>query len=162
MAILEILTNQNPILRKKCKPVAKVTREIRELLANMQETLRAAPGIGLAAPQVGELLRIIIADIGEGLHAIINPKIVKKSGKQMFIEGCLSLPGIEGPVERASNITVKGINLSGKQIQVEAEGLLATVFQHEIDHLDGKLFVDKVADPNQISYKPKTPKEEAI
>lgn len=162
MSILEILTNKNPILRKKSKPVAKVTAEIRELVANMEETLRAAPGIGLAAPQVGELLRIIIADIGEGLNVLINPKIMKKIGTQTFVEGCLSLPGIEGPVERASNITVKGINLSGKQVQVEAEGLLATVFQHEIDHLDGKLFVDKVADPNLITYKPKTPKEEAI
>jgi peptide deformylase len=162
MAILEILTNQNPILRKTSKPVARVTKEIRELIANMEETLRAAPGIGLAAPQVGELLRIIIADIGDGLNVLINPKIVKKSGIQTFVEGCLSLPGIEGPVERASSVTVKSIDLKGKQIVVEAEGLLATVFQHEIDHLDGKLFVDRVADPNLITYKPKTPKEEAI
>ena len=162
MALLEILTNQNPVLRKTSRPVAKVTKEIKELVVNMEDTLRAAPGIGLAAPQVGELLRIIIADIGDGLHVLINPKIVKKSGTQTFVEGCLSLPGIEGPVERANKVTVKAIDQKGKKIEVEAEGLLATVFQHEMDHLGGKLFVDKVADPNLITYKPKTPKEEAI
>jgi len=162
MALLEILTNQNPVLRKISRPVAKVTKEIRELAANMEETLMAAPGIGLAAPQVGELLRVIVADIGEGLHVLINPKIIKKSGTQTFVEGCLSLPGIEGPVERANKVTVKALDLKGRTVEVEAEGLLATVFQHEIDHLDGKLFVDRVADPNLITYKPKTPKEEAI
>jgi peptide deformylase len=162
MAILEILTNQNPILRKTSKPVAKVTKEIKELVENMEETLRAAPGIGLAAPQVGELLRVIIADVGDGLHVLINPKIVKKSGTQTFIEGCLSLPGIEAPVVRANKVLVKAIGLKGKQIQVEASDLLATVFQHEIDHLDGKLLIDRVSDPNLITYKPKIPKEESI
>jgi len=162
MAILEILTNQNPILRKTSKPVAKVTKEIRKLVVNMEETLKVAPGIGLAACQVGELLRIIIADIGDGLHILINPKIAKKSGKQTFVEGCLSLPGIEAPVVRANNVLVKAMDINGKRIQVEAQGLLATVFQHEIDHLDGKLFVDRVSDPNLITYKPKIPKEESI
>jgi peptide deformylase len=160
--ILEILTNQNPQLRKKSKPVAKVTKEIKELVDNMEETLHAAPGIGLAAPQVGELLRVIIADIGEGLNVLINPRITKKEGSQTFIEGCLSLPGIEAPIERSSKVVVKGLDLSGKPVEIEAGGLLATVFQHEIDHLDGKLFVDRVSDPNLITYKPKTPKEEAI
>ena len=160
--IMEILTNQNPILRKISKPVTKVTKEIKQLVANMEETLRSAPGIGLAAPQVGELLRIIVADVGDGMNIIINPKIVKKSGKQSFVEGCLSLPGIEAPVDRSSFVKVKGMDLSGKQIQVEAVELLATVLQHEIDHLDGTLFIDRVTDPNLITYKPKTPKEEAI
>jgi len=160
--IMEILTNQNPLLRKTSKPLAKITKETRELVSNMEETMRAAPGIGLAAPQVGELLRIIIADIGDGIHVLINPKIVKKSGHQTLIEGCLSLPGIEAPIERAGKVTVKALDLSGKQIVIEAEQLLATVFQHEVDHLDGKLFIDRVKDPNLITYKPKTPKEEAI
>lgn len=162
MALLEILTNQNPTLRKISRPVAKVTKEIKELLANMEETLREAPGIGLAAPQVGELRRVIIADIGEGLHVFINPKIIKKSGIQTFVEGCLSLPGIEAPVERAQQVVVRGLNLKGEKVEEEATGLLATVFQHEIDHLDGKLFIDRVADPNLITYKPKIPKEESI
>jgi peptide deformylase len=162
MAILDILTNQNPLLRKTCKPVSKITKEIRELIADMEDTLRSAPGIGLAAPQVGELLRIIIADIGDGLHVLINPKIVKKSGTQSLVEGCLSLPGIEAPVERSNKVLVKAMDLSGKTIQVEAQDLLATVFQHEIDHLEGILFIDRVSDPNLVTIKPKTPKEEAI
>jgi peptide deformylase len=162
MVLLDILTSQNPLLRKISRPVTKVTKEIKQLVADMEETMKSAPGVGLAAPQVGEQLRVIIADVGEGLNVLINPKIIKKSGTQTFVEGCLSLPGIEAPIERASNVTVKAMNLKGKQVQVEACGLLATVFQHEIDHLDGKLFVDRVADPNLITYKPKTPKEEAL
>jgi peptide deformylase len=162
MALLEILTNQNPILRKISRPVAKITKEIKKLVADMHATLKSAPGVGLAAPQVGVQLRVIIADVGEGLNIFINPKIIKKCGTQSFVEGCLSLPGIEAPIERAANVTVKGMDLKGKQIEVEASGLLATVFQHEIDHLDGKLFIDRVADPNLITYKPKTPKEEAL
>jgi len=160
--LMEIFTNQNPLLRKSSSAVAKVTKEIRQLVANMEETMKAAPGIGLAAPQVGQLIRIITADIGEGLIVVINPKVIKKSGKQTFVEGCLSLPGIEAPVERASNVTVKGMNMSGRTFEINAEGLLATVLQHEIDHLEGKLFIDRVSDPNLITYKPKTPKEEAF
>ena len=162
MAIIEIMTNANPILKKRSNPVKSVTPEIKHLISDMEETMKAAPGIGLAAPQVGVLKRIIIADVGEGLHVLINPKIVKKSGKQTIVEGCLSVPGVEGPVERASKVTVKAMNKKGENIIVDAEGLLATVFQHEIDHLDGKLFVDRIKDPNLITYKPKTPKEEAI
>lgn len=160
--IMEILTSQNPLLRKTSKPVTKVTKELKLLIANMEDTLRSAPGVGLAAPQVGELLRVIVADIGEGLNVLINPRIVKKSGRQTFVEGCLSIPGVEAPVERASSVTVKAMNQSGKQVQITAEGLLATVFQHEIDHLDGTLFIDHVSDPDLITYMPKTPKEDAL
>ncbi len=160
--LMEILTNQNPTLRKTSKPVKAVTKEIKELVANMEETLRAAPGIGLAAPQVGVLLRLIIADIGEGLHVLINPKMVKKSGKQTFVEGCLSVPGVEAPVIRSACITVKFMDMKGASCKLTAEGLLATVFQHEMDHLEGKLFIDRVEDPALITFKPKTPKEEAI
>jgi len=162
MAILEILTNQNPVLRKISKPVKSLTAEVRELISHMEETMRSAPGIGFAAPQVGALQRIIIADIGEGLHVLINPKITKRSGKQTIVEGCLSVPGVEGPVERASKVTVKAMDRKGQNVTIEAEGLLATVFQHEIDHLDGKLFIDRISDPNLITYKPKIPKEESI
>jgi peptide deformylase len=160
--ILEIITNKNPVLRKISKPVKTVTKEIRKLVADMEETLHSAPGIGLAAPQVGVSIRLVIADVGEGLHVLINPKITKKSGKQTFVEGCLSVPGVEAPVERAAKICVKAMDLSGKQITCEAEELLATVIQHEIDHLDGKLFIDRVADPTLITFKPKIPKDESI
>lgn len=160
--IMEILVNQNPVLRKVSKPVSKVTKEVRELVDNMEETLYSAPGIGLAAPQVGVLIRLILANIGEGLHVLINPKIVKKTGTQTFVEGCLSVPGVEAPVDRASFIKVKFMDMKGKPCEMTAEGLLATVIQHETDHLDGKLFIDRVADPSLITFKPKTPKEEAL
>jgi peptide deformylase len=159
---MEVLTNQNPVLRKTSKHVPKVTKEIKQLIENMEETMRSAPGIGLAAPQVGQLLRIIVCDAGDGLHVLINPKIIGKSGTQVLVEGCLSLPGIEAPVERANKVKVSAMDRNGKRIEIEASDLLATVFQHEIDHLDGKLFIDRVSDPNLITYKPKTPKEEAI
>jgi peptide deformylase len=160
--IMEILTNQNPLLRKISKPVKTVTKDIKLLIENMADTLYAAPGIGLAAPQVGQLLRIIVGDIGEGLIVVINPKVSKKKGKQIFVEGCLSIPGIEAPVERSASVTVKGINKSGRPVTIEATGILATMLQHEVDHLDGTLFTDRVKDPNEIIYKPKTPKDEAI
>jgi peptide deformylase len=160
--LMEILTNQNPILRKISKPVAKVTKEIKLLIENMTETMKEAPGVGLAAPQVGQSLRIIVADIGEGLHVIINPKLARKSGKQTFVEGCLSVPGVEAPVERYASICVKGLNIKGKPIEVKAEGLLATVIQHEMDHLEGHLFIDRVSDPSFIIFKLKTPKCEAL
>ncbi|MFC1767877.1 peptide deformylase [Candidatus Margulisiibacteriota bacterium] len=162
MSLREILTNNNPLLRKTSKPVRAITSEIRKLISDMEETMRVAPGIGLAAPQVGSLHRVILADIGEGLHVLINPKVIKRSGKQTIVEGCLSVPGVEGPVTRSSGVTVKAMNLKGENITIEAKELLATVFQHEIDHLDGKLFIDRIEDPNLITYKPKTPKEEAL
>jgi len=160
--IMEILTSQNPVLRKISKPVAKITKDIRVLVDNMHETLTAAPGVGLAAPQVGQLIRVLIADIGEGLHVLVNPKILKRSGSQTFVEGCLSIPGVEAPVERSSCVTVRFMNMRGEMCETTVEGFLATVFQHEMDHLDGKLFIDRVADPSLITFKPKTPKEEGI
>ncbi len=154
----------NPILRKKAKPVKRITPEILKIIKNMESAMRQAPGIGLAAPQIGESLRIIIADIGEGLHILINPKITEKNGSQSFVEGCLSLPGVEGLVERASKVTVKAMNKNGENIKLAVEGLLATVFQHEIDHLEGCVFIDRVKDPSQIKHMPlsKEKKEELI
>ncbi|MBU1026778.1 MAG: peptide deformylase [Candidatus Margulisbacteria bacterium] len=154
----------NPVLKKKAKAVKKVTPKIIKLIDDMVETMHAAPGIGLAAPQVGVSLRVIVADIGAGEIAIVNPKIVKKSGKQTFTEGCLSLPGIEAPIERAEKVAVKGLDRDGKNVCIEAEGLLATVLQHEIDHLDGYVFVDRVSDPSLIKHVvfEKEKKEELI
>lgn len=150
MSILNVLTYPSPILRKKCKAVGTVTPDIKKLIKDMFETMYAAPGVGLAAPQVGENIRVIVLDIGEGPIAVVNPKTVKKSGKQIFMEGCLCLPGIEGPVERAAYVEVKGLDKNGKPVDYIAEGFLATVFQHEIDHLDGKVFIDRVKDPAEI------------
>jgi peptide deformylase len=151
---LKILKFPHPLLRKKARAVRKVTPKITRLIEEMIETVHAAPGIGLAAPQVGESIRVMVIDLGEGPIALINPKIVEKSGNQIFTEGCLSLPGVEAPVLRARQVRVKGMGHQGKNIEILAEGLLATVFQHEIDHLDGIVFIDRVKDPGLIKYVP--------
>ena len=161
MAILTILTQGNPVLKKKSKAVGKILPELKKLIDNMEDTMRAAPGVGLAAPQVGVLQRVIVVDIGEGLISLINPKIVKKSGKCMFYEGCLSVPGVEGQVERSESICVKGLDRNGNPVVIEAEGYLAIVLQHEIDHLDGVLFVDRIKDLSRIKYI-KSKKDETI
>ncbi len=155
---LDILKYTNPILRKKAKAVKRVDHKILKLLDDMVETMDAAPGIGLAANQVGEGVRVIVAKVEDNLIELINPKIIKKSGEQGILEGCLSLPGIQGPVKRAQKVTVEGLNRSNKKVKIEAGGLLATVLQHEIDHIDGKLFIDRVADPSLIKFIP--PEEE--
>ncbi len=162
MTILNIIRYPNPILKKKAKAIKKIDPKIKKLIADMEETMRAAPGVGLAAPQVGESVRLFVADVGEGLIVFINPKIVKKKGEQTLMEGCLCLPGIEAPVKRASYAKVKGLNAKGEKQEIEAEGLLAQVFQHEIDHLDGKVFIDRVEDPTQIRTIAKGTKEENI
>jgi peptide deformylase len=152
---LKILKFPNPILRQKAKPVKKVTPAIGKLIDNMVVTLHAAPGVGLAAPQVNKSLQVIVVDIGEGAIGLINPKIIEHSGKQVFTEGCLCLPGVEAPVERASYVKVAALNALGEKVTIEAQGFLATVLQHEIDHLDGMVFIDRVSDPSLIKYVPK-------
>jgi peptide deformylase len=147
---MKIIKYPNPILRKKAKAVKKVDGKVRRLIERMAEIMYASAGVGLAAPQVGQLVRVIVVDAGDGLISIINPKIRKKSGEQAFIEGCLSVPNLEAPVRRAAYIKVLGLNKNGEKMTVEAEGLKATVIQHEMDHLDGKLFIDRVEDPSLI------------
>jgi len=159
----KILRFPNPVLRKKARALKRVTPEIARLIDDMIETMHVAPGVGLAAPQLGESLRIIVADIREGPIAIVNPKIIAKRGIQVFNEGCLSLPGVEAPIERAAHVVVKGLDRGGSKIEIEAEGLLATVFQHEIDHLDGYVFIDRVKDPSLIQHiPPETEKREEL
>jgi peptide deformylase len=148
----KIIHFPNPVLRKKAKAIKRVTPEISKLANDMVETMHEAPGVGLAAPQVGQSIRLIVADIGQGAIAVANPKITKKSGEHSQVEGCLSLPGIEAPVTRAAKVVVKGLDLNNKPITIEAEGLLATVLQHEIDHLDGHVFIDRVTDPTLIKH----------
>jgi peptide deformylase len=161
VALRKVLTRGNPILKKKSKAVKKITPQHIKLIKDMAETMKAAPGIGLAAPQVGINERIIVIDIGEGLIPMVNPKITKRHGRITFMEGCLSVPGLEGPVERSASICVKGMDPAGRQVTVDAEGLLSIVFQHEIDHLDGVLFVERVSDPSMIVEK-ESKKEETI
>ena len=149
MAKLTILEFPDPRLRKTATPVEQVDNALRELIDNMFETMYAAPGIGLAATQVDVHRRFLVADVssdGSEPHAFINPVILEKDGVQVSEEGCLSVPGYYEEVERADHIRVRYQDRNGDEIETEMEGLLAVVVQHEIDHLDGKLFVDYLSE----------------
>jgi len=144
MAILPILTQEAPILRQKAKRVSRVDDSIRKLIDNMVETMVAAPGVGLAAPQVGVGLRVIVVKVDANLYTLVNPEMVKASGEQVGLEGCLSVPGYVGEVKRALRVVVRGLNRHGKMVRIKGDELLARAFQHEIDHCDGILFVDRL------------------
>jgi peptide deformylase len=131
-------------LREKSQAVKKITPNIWKLLDNLADTMYDAPGVGLAAPQIGVLKRVIVVDVGEGLIELINPEIIAARGKDVGPEGCLSVPGAQGEVPRAAAVTVRGLDRHGREREIKAEGLLARALQHEIDHLDGVLFIDKV------------------
>lgn len=142
-----------PVLRKKAKPVNKITEYHRNLLSQMAQLMYKSKGIGLAAPQVGISESLIVVDIGDGLYKLINPCIVKKQGRQCTEEGCLSLPGIGVKVKRAKRIIVKAQDEWGKPITIDASDLLATVLQHELDHLAGKLIIDYASLWDKIRLK---------
>jgi peptide deformylase len=155
MAIREIVTLPHPVLKQKARKVGEFTPELNKLIDDMVETMREAPGVGLAAPQVGVSRRVIVVEFGDEedpdvlpkLFVVVNPEIVRFS--QEAVEGteaCLSIPGLAGTVERPGEITVKGLNRQGKPVRIKASGWLARIFQHEIDHLDGILFVDRAED----------------
>lgn len=143
MAKLKIVKVGDPTLRKVCRPVDAVTPRINTLLDDMIETMREADGVGLAAPQVGVLRRVVVIETpDEGLIELINPKIIAYSGEQEGDEGCLSIPGRWGVTKRPMHVTVRAINREGKAFDITGSGLLAKAFCHEIDHLDGKLYID--------------------
>ncbi|WP_409345284.1 peptide deformylase [Paenibacillus sp. MBLB4367] len=145
MTVKTIVPFGDPILRSKAKAVTELNDKIFKLLDDMAETLYAAEGrAGLAAPQVGTLRRVIVMDCGEGLVELINPKIVDRSGEQLGPEACLSFPGYVGSVKRANEVTVETLNRQGETVTLKGEGFLARCMQHEIDHLDGVLFIDHV------------------
>ena len=152
MAILEIVTLPQTVLRHKARKVSDFGPDLQSLVNDMIETMRQAPGVGLAAPQVGESSRLIVVEYGDEendevppkLYVMVNPEITRASQETVLgTEGCLSVPGIQGDVERLEAITVKGLNRHGHPMTVKAKGWLARIFQHEIDHLDGVLFVDR-------------------
>ena len=145
MALLPIRTVPDPVLRQKARPVARVTRRHRKLIEDMRQTMYEAPGVGLAANQVGVLERIIVVDPGDRFMALINPEIVEARGVDVDVEGCLSIPGVTGYVERAAAIRVRALDERGRPLEFEAEGYLARIIQHEVDHLDGILFIDKAS-----------------
>ncbi len=142
---MEIITgDKNPILRQKSKFIEHLTKEVRDLISQMKKIMENDNGVGLAAPQINVSQRIIVCNVDNKFYAFINPEIVKSSKETSSIEeGCLSLPNIYGEVERPEKIILKAINSDGKKIKLKAFGLLARVIQHEIDHLDGTLFIDK-------------------
>lgn len=149
MAVLEIRKAGDRILKEIAQPVGKIDKKIKKLLDDMLETMEIADGVGLAAPQVGVSLRIILVDIGEGVIELINPVITKFAGCELGNEGCLSIPGVFGQVERFAEVTVEGFNRFGKKITITGDGLLSRALQHEIDHLDGILFIEKAQTINR-------------
>jgi peptide deformylase len=145
MAVREILSFDHPVLRQKARKVARVDTSIVRLLDDLAETMYAAPGAGLAANQIGVLLRVCVVKGDENqTHGLVNPVLVKGEGSQTGYEGCLSLPGWVGEVERYETVVVKGLNRKGKEVRVKASGFTARAFQHELDHLDGVLFTDRL------------------
>jgi peptide deformylase len=162
MALLNILHYPDPRLRNHAEPIERVDDEIRRLADDMLETMYEAPGIGLAAVQVGVCKRLIVLDITEDRQdprCLINPVVIESSGVEKMDEGCLSVPGIYEPVERAARIRFRALNREGQEFEEEAEGLLAVCIQHEIDHLDGKLFVDYLTELKRQRIRKKLEKQ---
>ena len=143
MAIIEVRKAGDKVLKEKAEPVLKVDKKIRKLLDDMAQTMYNADGVGLAAPQVGVSLRVIVIDVDEELIELINPVIIKSEGCELGNEGCLSIPGVFGEVERFSEVTVTGLNRYGRTVSITGTGLLSRALQHEIDHLNGILFIEK-------------------
>ncbi len=169
MAIRPILLADDPILRKKSKKVRDFGKALQTLIDDMVETMETANGIGLAAPQIGVLEQVIVVRLPEDeedpqsgkLFALCNPQIVRAEGEEEDEEGCLCLPGYVGDVKRATSVTVKAQDRRGRKVRIKAEGLLARAFQHEIDHLNGILYIDRVESPDKI-HRIAPPEEKEI
>ncbi len=162
MAILDILHFPDPRLRNKAKQVAQVDASIGRLVDDMLETMYQAPGIGLAATQVNVAKRVVVIDLSEDKNeplCLINPEILEKDGVEQMEEGCLSVPGVFEPVSRANHIRVRALDREGNPFEMEAEGLLAVCIQHELDHLEGKLFVDYLSSLKRQRIRKKLEKE---
>ena len=147
MALRRIFKNDAPCLRKICKPVDKFDSKLAELLDDMAETMYHAGGVGLAASQIGILRRVVVIDVGEGLIELVNPQIAAYSGEQQGFEGCLSFPGRRGFVVRPNAVTVRAYDRNGQLVEYRGEGLFARAIFHECDHLDGKVYLDRVSEP---------------
>jgi peptide deformylase len=160
MALRPILQYPSPILKQAARPVTNIAGEVMQLIEDMTETMYAAPGVGLAAPQVGVGQRVLVLDLrtedeqpGARLMKLVNPEIAEREGEIVWEEGCLSVPDLTAPVKRARRVLVRAWTPEEKQIEVEAEELLAVVLQHEIDHLDGKLFLDRLSRLKRDLYR---------
>lgn len=149
MATRKILTEGDELLRKKCRPVEEINAKTLILLDDMAKTMYKANGVGLAAPQVGILKRIVVIDVGDGLVEMINPRIVMTEGSQIGPEGCLSVPGVEKNVERPKYVVCRALDREGNEVEYHAEDLFARCICHELDHLDGVLFIDKAREEDE-------------
>lgn len=152
MALLPIKLVGHPALRAKAKKVTKIDRHVQRLLDDMLETMREAPGVGLAANQVGVTQRLLVAEVDDAFFQLVNPEIIRADGEQIGEEGCLSIPGYYGEVKRAQTLLVEARDKLGKLTRIPADGLLARVFQHEIDHLNGVLFLDRLTSLSTLGY----------
>jgi peptide deformylase len=164
MAILPIRTVPDPVLRQKAKRVKAIDKSVRKLINDMQETLRTANGVGLAANQVGQTLRLIVLNIpGNECKAVINPEVTRRIGSRVVNEGCLSIPGYVGEIKRSELVRVKGQDARGKEIRLKADGLFAEVLEHEIDHLNGILYIDHLERQDKFRKiePPQKPPEQA-
>jgi peptide deformylase len=161
MAVRPILVVGNPVLRQKAKRVSQFDKPLQKLVDDMIETMRAAPGVGLAGPQIGVPLRLAVIEVDDVVTVIANPEIVKRVGEEELDEGCLSVPGYWGQVKRAERVVVKARNREGKEFRISADGLLAQALQHEIDHLDGFLYIDRMESIEQLQRSEPLRKREA-
>ncbi|MFC1977478.1 peptide deformylase [Chloroflexota bacterium] len=166
MAVLHIRVAPDPVLRQKAKRVRSIDGSIHRLISDMIETMHDAPGVGLAAPQVGISLRVIVVGLPEQAEiALINPQIVRRRGERLINEGCLSVPGYIGQLKRSESVTVKGRDPNGKEIRIKADALLAQALEHEIDHINGVLYVDRlesIDDLRRIEAEEVDPKENEL
>src|SRR5213593_2283367 len=160
MALLQILQYPNPLLREPARPIANIRADVARLVEDLAETMYAAPGVGLAATQVGVAQRVIVLDVrredeapGTRLLKLINPEIAEREGEVIWEEGCLSVPELTAPIKRARRVLVRAWTPEEKEVQVEAEELLAVALQHEIDHLDGRLFLDRLSRLKRDLYR---------
>jgi len=152
MSILPMVDYNNPVLRQKAKRISSIDGAIAQLIDDMVETMREVGGVGLAAPQVGVPLRIAVIELpDEEIIVLVNPKIVKRSGERQIEEGCLSIPGYRGEIQRSEKVTVKGLDRFGREIRIKREGLLAQALEHELDHLDGTLYIDHLESIDKLT-----------
>jgi peptide deformylase len=167
VSVLPIIKYPDPTLKKLSKPVHSLDRDIRSLVEDMSETMHDASGVGLAAPQIGHLLRVIVVDVSsvqEGSEpvALINPEVVWSEGDILWEEGCLSVPELTVEIPRKERVKVTGVDLAGRPLEVEAQGLFAIALQHELDHLNGRLIIDRLSSLKREFYRKKRLKDEVL
>ena len=158
MSVLPLHHHPDPVLRRRAQPVRQIDASVRRLVADMVDTMRHNSGVGLAAPQVGVSLRVAVVDVPEQpVLVLINPAMVKRRGEYQVEEGCLSYPGYRGEIKRAQKVVVKALNLEGEEVRVKAEGLVAQALEHELDHLNGVLYIDHLESQDKLYPLEPTP-----